>query len=94
MVIEAGIADRGRLRFRMKTRPTTDPTCRNCAHFVDDPADIEPEFPSVKILGSFYASVRGSAGICRDRDRFMDPIPAADCPAFLPRTRAGDVEPS
>jgi hypothetical protein len=59
--------------------------CRECEFFVDDPAVIEREFPGINILGSMYASVRGSAGICRQFDRFMDPVPAADCPAFLPR---------
>jgi len=59
--------------------------CRACEHFVDDPSGIEREFPGINILGSIYASVRGSAGICREFDRFMDPVPAADCPAFLPR---------
>jgi hypothetical protein len=67
-------------------------TCQHCARFVDDPAAIELEFPSVTILGSLYASVRGSAGICQERDRFMDPIPAADCPTFVPRGAAGKVE--
>jgi hypothetical protein len=59
--------------------------CRHCVRFVDDPAAIEREFPGLTILGSAYASVRGAAGICRERDRFMDPIPAADCSTFAPR---------
>jgi len=70
----------------------TRSTCRQCALFVDDPAAIERDIPSVRILGSFYASVRGSAGICRDRDRFMDPIPAADCPSFVRRDVPGEVK--
>lgn len=69
-----------------------EPTCQHCAHFVDDPAAVELEFPSVTILGSLYASVRGSAGICRERDRFMDPIPGAGCPTFVPRGAAGSAE--
>ncbi|MCW8985019.1 MAG: hypothetical protein OQK55_06725 [Thermoanaerobaculales bacterium] len=62
--------------------------CRHCARFVDDPAAIEREFPGLTILGSAYASVRGAAGICRELDRFMDPIPAGDCPYFVPRDEA------
>jgi hypothetical protein len=65
--------------------------CRHCARFVDDPAAIEQEFPGLNILGSVYASVRGNAGICRELDRFMDPIPAADCPTFVPRGDARTV---
>jgi hypothetical protein len=63
-------------------------SCRHCARFVDDPAVIEREFPGINILGSMYASVRGSAGICREFDRFMDPIPAAECQAFVPREKS------
>ena len=55
-------------------------------------AQFPEQFPSVTILGSLYASVRGSAGICQERDRFMDPIPAADCPTFVPRSTAADVK--
>jgi len=61
-------------------------TCRQCARFIDDPADLERELPAFRILGSAYASVRGSAGICRQLDRFMDPIAAAGCPFFEPRS--------
>ncbi len=69
-------------------------TCQHCQHFVDDPAAIEVEFPASTILGTLYASVRGSAGICLDRDRFMDPVSAADCPAFVARGKPSGVAPS
>jgi hypothetical protein len=59
--------------------------CRHCERFVDDPAAIEREFPGLTILGSAYASVRGAAGICRELERFMDPVPALDCPFYAPR---------
>ena len=68
-----------------------EPNCRHCALFIDDPGAIELEFPSVRILGSFFASVRGSAGLCRESDRFMDPIPADGCPAFKPRRVEGEA---
>jgi hypothetical protein len=61
---------------------TSNATCRQCRQFIDDPGAVEKEFPGIKILGSAYASVRGSAGVCRAFDRFMDPIPAAECPSF------------
>ncbi len=91
-MIETSILDRDTLRFEDRVERMTESTCQHCSLFVDDPAAIELEFPSVRILGSFYASVRGSAGICRERDRFMDPIPAADCPTFVPRGVANDGE--
>ena len=69
----------------MSAEDSPDATCRQCAFFIDDPAAIERELPGIAILGSAYASVRGSAGVCTEFDRFMDPIPAADCPAFTPR---------
>lgn len=72
----------------MAVRAQAARNCRNCARFVDDPAVIERAFPGLNILGSVYASVRGSAGICREFDRFMDPISANECPSFVPRVEA------
>jgi hypothetical protein len=60
----------------------TEPTCKSCVHFVDDPAAIEAEFPNLTIFGSAYSSARGDAGICQKLDRFLDPLPAKDCRAF------------
>ena len=69
----------------MKASDAREPTCRQCAAFVDDPAEVEKELPGITILGSAYTSVRGSAGVCTEFNRFMDPIPAAECTAFSPR---------
>jgi len=60
-------------------------TCQHCAHFVDDPASIEAEFPYITVFGSAYSSARGHAGICQELDRFMDPLLAQRCPSFVPR---------
>jgi hypothetical protein len=60
-------------------------TCQHCAHFVDDPASIEAEFPYITVFGSAYSSARGHAGICRELDRFMDPVLAQGCPSFVLR---------
>ena len=60
-------------------------TCQHCAHFVDDPASIEAEFPYITVFGSAYSSARGHAGICQELDRFTDPVPAKNCPSFVPR---------
>ena len=60
-------------------------TCQHCAHFDDDPASIEAEFPNLTVFGSAYSSARGHAGICHAFDRFMDPVLAENCPSFTPR---------
>ena len=60
-------------------------TCQHCVHFIDDPASIEAEIPNLTMLGSAYSSARGHAGICRKTDRFLDPLPARDCPSFTLR---------
>ena len=67
-------------------------TCQHCAHFDDDPASIEAEFPNLTVFGSAYSSARGNAGICRELDRFMDPMPAQDCPSFAPRGQTGEKQ--
>lgn len=60
-------------------------TCRHCAHFDDDPASIEAEFPGILVFGSAYASARGHAGICHALGRFLDPMRADGCPSFTLR---------
>ena len=62
-------------------------TCQHCANFNDDPAFIEAEIPGLTSFGSAYSSARGNAGICRELDRFMDPVPAQECPLFEPRVQ-------
>ena len=63
--------------------------CRSCVHFNDDPAFLEAEFPGLTVFGSAYASARGDAGLCRELDRFLDPLPALHCAAFT-RREGGD----
>lgn len=65
--------------------PADDRTCFSCVHFVDDPGAIEAEFPGIPVFGSAFASCRGHAGMCQERDRFMDPIPARSCATFEAR---------
>jgi hypothetical protein len=59
--------------------------CLDCARFFDQPADIEARIPNLTLLGSAYASVRGSAGVCEFLGRFMDPVPASSCAGFTRR---------
>lgn len=67
-----------------------DQTCRHCAHFADDPAEIEAEIPGLTSFGSAYSSARGHAGICREFDRFMDPVVARNCPDFQARSSVAE----
>lgn len=58
-------------------------SCRDCAQFIDDAADLERALPGFTILSSAYGSTRGSCGICIPRQLFQDPHAA--CPDFVPR---------
>ena len=67
---------------------TTGPSCRDCRHFVNDPADIEAMIPGLTAMGSARASVRASDGICAVHDLMVS---ARDsCDQFAPlRDRHG-----
>ena len=69
-------------------------TCQHCTHFVDDPAVIESEIPGLTSFGSAYSSARGHAGICRELDRFQDPLAARNCPSFEARNPIPDTRSS
>ena len=60
------------------------PTCRDCARFVDDPRALERELPGLLILSSASGCSRGTAGICRERDRFQ--VPEEACEVFCRRS--------
>ena len=60
----------------------SEPTCRSCVHFDDDPASIEAKIPKYTVFGSAYSSARGQGGFCLKFDRFLDPQPAIYCPAY------------
>lgn len=71
-----------------RSRPEPASDCRSCRHFVDDPEAIEAQLPGLTILSSAYGSVRGRAGICQQLERFMEPVPAAQCARYQPRDDA------
>jgi hypothetical protein len=71
------------MKLSPEIEDTVSQTCRSCAHFVDDPACIEAEFPNLTIFGSAYSSARGDAGICQALDLFTDPLTAKDCASFV-----------
>jgi len=60
----------------------TGPTCRQCAHFQNDPAAIEKAYPGLKTMSSGYASVRDQDGFCNFHQLYLS---ARDsCPAIVP----------
>jgi hypothetical protein len=64
---------------------TTPGSCRDCRHFINDPAQIEALIPGLTAMGSAWASVRSDDGICAIHDRIVS---ARDgCDSFLARPR-------
>jgi hypothetical protein len=47
---------------------TSSGFCRDCAHFVHEPALIEALIPGLTAMGSARASVRANDGICGVHD--------------------------
>ena len=45
--------------------------CAHCAHFRNDPADIEAALPGLASLSSGSGSVRSDDGLCLKHDRFV-----------------------
>jgi hypothetical protein len=64
-------------------RNNSDPTCRNCVHFLNDPGLIEEAYPGLKSMSSGYASVRDRDGFCNAHQLYLS---ARDsCPRHTPR---------
>jgi hypothetical protein len=57
-------------------------SCRQCAHFVTDPGELETIIPGLNIVSSAYGSVRADTAYCKSRDIFLTSI--IICPAFKP----------
>jgi len=89
MCLQSLRSDGGNRTVRSKRQSSTDHsthldglTCRSCIHFDDDPGRLEIEVPGILVFGSAFSSARGHAGMCHRLDRFLDPLPARDCPSF------------
>ncbi|MCU0303271.1 MAG: hypothetical protein MUC56_04360 [Thermoanaerobaculales bacterium] len=54
--------------------------CGRCAHFVDDPRELERALPGLGILSSAWGSTRGDQGLCTVHDLFLQPV--MSCPRF------------
>jgi hypothetical protein len=69
--------------------PAAGSGCGSCAHFHDDPGELERLFRGIGALSSAYGSTRGRAGVCLVDGAFRDPAPA--CPDYRSR---GEGEPT
>jgi len=74
--------------LRDAVRPNGDraPGCEPCAHFCDDPADLERELPGLAALSSGHASVRAQDGLCLRHDLLING--RRRCHAFTERDRS------
>jgi hypothetical protein len=64
-------------------------TCRDCRFFNNDPAWLEKIFPGLNSLCSAYGCTRAEAGICSQRDLFLQPVKR--CPQFAGRDSTGSL---
>ena len=46
-------------------------SCGSCRYFCQSPHEIESQMPGLRSLGSVYASVRASDGLCCRHDRYL-----------------------
>jgi hypothetical protein len=66
------------------TNSRSGASCRNCAHFQNDPALIEESYRGLTAMSSGFASVRDRDGFCNDHQLYLS---ARDsCTRFAPRT--------
>jgi hypothetical protein len=56
------------------------PTCMQCRHFKNAPAEVEAALPGLSSLSSAYSAVRCDDGICAVHDRYV--AASSTCPAF------------
>ncbi len=68
-------------------RPTE--CCAACAHFVDDPRELERRLTGLTILSSAWGDTRGDQGLCEAHALFLQPV--MTCPRFVGRPPTGAV---
>ena len=52
-------------------RAAPEERCGSCRYFCQAPHELESQMPGLKSLGSMFASVRASDGLCRRHDRYL-----------------------
>jgi len=63
--------------------------CGRCAHFIDDPDDLEAALTGMTILSSAWGDTRGDQGLCDLHVRFLQPV--MTCPSFVSRAPTLDA---
>jgi hypothetical protein len=53
------------------SRMAPEERCGSCRYFCQAPHELESQMPGLKSLGSMFASVRASDGLCRRHDRYL-----------------------
>jgi hypothetical protein len=69
--------------FNFIKRGSSEYTCRQCAHFQNDPSIIEAAFPGLTIVSSGFASVRDQDGLCDYNQLYLSAHDS--CPHFTTR---------
>jgi hypothetical protein len=64
-------------------KPAAAASCRNCAHFENNPAVIEKTYPGLTVMSSGYASVRDKDGLCNYNQLYLSAWDS--CPGFTLR---------
>jgi hypothetical protein len=60
------------IRRAVRDRPGAGNGCFDCAHFADDPSQLERALGGLAILASPHASVRARDGLCLLQDRLIN----------------------
>jgi hypothetical protein len=60
------------------TSPLSERICGSCRYFCQAPHEIESQMPGLRSLGSAFASVRASDGLCRRHHRHLGPMSRCD----------------
>jgi hypothetical protein len=58
-------------RLAARREPELAPSCGSCRYFCESPHEIESQMPGMRSLGSGFAAVRATDGICRRHERYL-----------------------
>jgi len=72
------------------TEPLSTARCDGCAHFIDDPRELERSLVGLTILSSAWGDTRGDQGLCGLLDLFLRP--AMSCRHFIGRRAEPEVQ--
>ncbi len=67
----ASVRDRAAREPAVPNRAVAEQSCGSCRYFCQAPHEIESQLPGLRSLGSMFASVCASDGLCRRHDRYL-----------------------